>query len=488
MTYAEAVARILALRGGERAGMRPGLERIEAMLDAIGRPEQAFTIAQVGGTNGKGSISAMLAAILQAAGRRVGLYTSPHLAHYRERIRVDGRPISESDFVDGVDALGTLITRLDLSVFEAGTALALDHFCRERVDVAVLEVGLGGRLDATTVGRPRVVVLGPIDYDHQHELGDTLTLIAAEKAAIIRSGVAFSARQDPEAAAVITRRAAEAGVPLSLEGPRPARHPARIHPRGPAARPGGTGLADAATWPAGCWASTSRAMPCSRPRRRGSWGRTRARSARACSGARWPGRFQIFRREPLVILDGAHNPAGARALAASLRAYFPGRPVTFVIGVLADKDAGGILAALRPLAARVILTASANPAGGLAGRAAGPAARRHARGDCPVGAGRARHGHRRGSARDRVRGRLALADRRRPGRRGRRAGCSFHGRSPLLAWASMSAPRFPVRSMSGPKGLLLAILFSVEAVMGRSARPGPSPASRPSARAARKPP
>ena len=105
MTYAEAAARILALRGGERAGMRPGLERIEAMLDAIGRPEQALTIAQVGGTNGKGSISAMLAAILQAAGRRVGLYTSPHLAHYRERIRVDGRPISESDFVDGVDAL-----------------------------------------------------------------------------------------------------------------------------------------------------------------------------------------------------------------------------------------------------------------------------------------------------------------------------------------------------------------------------------------------
>src|SRR5258706_2729250 len=125
MTYPEAVARILALRGGERAGMRPGLERIEAMLDAIGRPEQAFTIAQVGGTNGKGSISAMLAAILQAAGRRVGLYTSPHLAHYRERIRVDGRPISESDFVDGVDALGTLITRLDPTLFQAGPPVAL---------------------------------------------------------------------------------------------------------------------------------------------------------------------------------------------------------------------------------------------------------------------------------------------------------------------------------------------------------------------------
>ena len=369
MTYAEAVARILALRGGERAGMRPGLERIEAMLDAIGRPEQAFTIAQVGGTNGKGSISAMLAAILQAAGRRVGLYTSPHLAHYRERIRVDGRPISESDFVDGVDALGTLITRLDLTVFEAGTALALDHFCRERVDVAVLEVGLGGRLDATTVGKPRVVVLGPIDYDHQHELGDTLTLIAAEKAAIIRTGVAFSARQDPEAEVVITRRATEARVPLSLEG-----RDLRVTPlgftleaqhldlEGPDWR-----ISDVACGLLGVYQPGNALLAAAAARELGAdEGAIRA----GLGGARWPGRFQIFRRDPLVILDGAHNPAGARALAASLRAYFPGRLVTFVIGVLADKDAGGILAALRPLAARVVLTASANP------RAAAPDALR----------------------------------------------------------------------------------------------------------------
>jgi dihydrofolate synthase/folylpolyglutamate synthase len=360
MTYAEAVARILALRGGERAGMRPGLERIEAMLDAIGRPEQAFTIVQVGGTNGKGSISAMLAAILQAAGRRVGLYTSPHLAHYRERIRVDGRPISESDFVDGVDALGTLITRLDLTVFEAGTALALDHFCRERVDVAVLEVGLGGRLDATTVGKPRVVVLGPIDYDHQHELGDTLALIATEKAAIIRSGVAFSARQHPEAEAVITRRAAEAGVPLSLEG-RDLRvtpldftlEAQRLHLEGPDWR-----IPDVACGLLGVYQPGNALLAAAAARELGA---DEGAIRTGLRGARWPGRFQIFRRDPLVILDGAHNPAGARALAASLRAYFPGRPVTFVIGVLADKDAGGILAALRPLAARVILTASANP-------------------------------------------------------------------------------------------------------------------------------
>jgi dihydrofolate synthase/folylpolyglutamate synthase len=369
MTYAEAVARILALRGGERAGMRPGLERIEALLDAIGRPEQSFTIAQVGGTNGKGSISAMLAAILQASGRRVGLYTSPHLRHYRERIRVDGRPISEADFVDGVEALGTLIARLDATVFEAGTALALDHFCRARVDVAVLEVGLGGRLDATTVGRPEVVVLGPIDYDHQLELGDTLTAIAGEKAAIIRGGVAFSARQDPEAAAVVERRAVQMGVPLQREG-----HELHVVPRGFTLEAQRLDLAgpdwaldDVACGLLGVFQPGNALLAAAAARALGA-GDPAIRTG--LRGARWPGRFQVFRHDPIVILDGAHNPAGARALAASLSAYFPGRPVTFAIGILADKDAGGILSALSPLAARVVLTASGNP------RAAAPGALR----------------------------------------------------------------------------------------------------------------
>jgi len=376
MTYAEAVARVLALRGGERAGMRPGLERIETVLDAIGRPERAYVIAQVGGTNGKGSISSMLAAILQASGRRVGLYTSPHLCHYRERIRVNGRPISEADFVDGVEAIGTLIARLDLTVFEAGTALALDHFCRARVDVAVLEVGLGGRLDATTVGEPRVEVLGPIDYDHQAELGDTLTRIAGEKAAIIRSGVAFSARQEPEAEAVLRRRAAEVAVPLVMEG-----HDLHVVPRsftleaqridlaGPDWR-----LADVDCGLLGLYQPSNALLAAAAGRELGA-GEAAIRAG--LRGARWPGRFQIVRRDPVVVLDGAHNPAGARALAASLRAYFPAEPVTFVLGILADKDARSILSPLVPLAARVILTASTNPraASAEALRALLPAAR-----------------------------------------------------------------------------------------------------------------
>src|SRR5207245_5588361 len=149
VTYAEAVARLLALRGGEHAGMRPGLERIEGLLAALGHPERRYRLVQVGGTNGKGSVAAMLAAILKAAGHRVGLYTSPHLVSFRERIRVNGEAISEDDVVDGVEALGTLVARLDATMFETATALALDHFAREAVDVGVLGVRLGGRLGAT---------------------------------------------------------------------------------------------------------------------------------------------------------------------------------------------------------------------------------------------------------------------------------------------------------------------------------------------------
>ena len=197
MTYAEAVGRLLGLRGGEHAGMRPGLERIEGLLDALGRPEQRYRLVQVGGTNGKGSVAAMLAAILKSDGHHVGLYTSPHLVSFRERIRVDGQPIPEDSVVDGVEALGTLVARFDATMFEATTALALDHFARAAVDVAVLEVGLGGRLDATTVGMPEVAVITRIDLDHQAVLGATLAEIAAEKAAIIRGGVAVSAAQAP---------------------------------------------------------------------------------------------------------------------------------------------------------------------------------------------------------------------------------------------------------------------------------------------------
>jgi dihydrofolate synthase/folylpolyglutamate synthase len=357
MTYAEAVARLLALRGGEYAGMQPGLERIEALLDALGHPERGYTLAQIGGTNGKGSISAMLAAMLHAEGRRVGLYTSPHLVSFRERIRVNGEAIGEDAVADGVEALGTLIARVDATVFEAATALAFDHFAHERVEVAVLEVGLGGRVDSTTVGRPAVAVLGPIDFDHQEFLGNTLTAIAGEKAAIFRSGAAVSAAQPPEAQAVVVAQAVRAGVPLLMEGRElsvtlRARdlQGQRIDCAGPGWR-----LDDLRLGLLGTYQPANALLAVAAARELGVGERgIRAGLARA----RWPGRFELRRREGgWLVLDGAHNPAGARALAASLETYFGETPITLVIGVLRDKDAAGILRPLLGRVRRVILTA-----------------------------------------------------------------------------------------------------------------------------------
>ncbi|MBI1736379.1 MAG: bifunctional folylpolyglutamate synthase/dihydrofolate synthase [Candidatus Rokubacteria bacterium] len=367
MTYAEAVARLLALRGGEHAGMRPGLERIEGLLGALGRPEERYTLVQVGGTNGKGSVAAMLATILKYAGRRVGLYTSPHLVSFRERIRVDGDAIPEDAVVDGVDALGTLVARFDATMFEAATALALDHFARESVEVAVLEVGLGGRLDATTVGMPAVTVLASIAMDHEAWLGSTLGAIAEEKAAIIRSGVALSAAQEPEVAAVVERHAARARVPLLVAGRdlhvrvrERTLDAQRIDCAGPAWAVDDLALAMLGTYQPGnalLAVAAAQALGASVTAIREGLARTV-----------WPGRFQVVRRDPWLVLDGAHNPAGAAALARSLAETFGDAPVTLVVATAADKDARGILAALVPRARRVVLTRSSSA------RSADPAA------------------------------------------------------------------------------------------------------------------
>jgi dihydrofolate synthase/folylpolyglutamate synthase len=361
MTYAEAVARLLALRGGEHAGMRPGLERITTLLGALGDPHERYALVQVGGTNGKGSVAAMLAAVLRAAGRRVGLYTSPHLVSFRERIRVDGVAIAEDAVVDGVEAIGTLVARLDATMFEAATALALDHFAREQVDVAVLEVGLGGRLDATTVGRPAVTALARIDLDHQEILGDSLAAIAREKAAIIRSGVAISAAQAPEAAAVVEERARQARVPLLVEGRELS---VRVRARalegqtlacaGPDFR-----LDDLRLALVGAFQPTNALLAVAAARALGA-GDDAIR--RGLARARWPGRFEARRvADGWLVLDGAHNPAGAAALAASLREFFTGAALTLIVGVSRDKDAAAILAPLCPLASRLVLTAAAHP-------------------------------------------------------------------------------------------------------------------------------
>ena len=361
MTYAEALARLLALRGGEHAGMRPGLARIETLLDALSNPEQRYTLVQVGGTNGKGSTAAMIAAILRAAGRRVGLYTSPHLVSFRERIRVDGEAIAEDDVADGFDAIATLVARLDATMFEATTALALDHFAREAVDVAVLEVGLGGRLDATTVGTPAVCAITRIDLDHQEVLGPTLEAIAREKAAIIRSGVAVASAQAPEAAAVLHARARETRVPLLMEGRELSVRVTARDLAGQTLDLAGPGFSlDGVRTPLLGTFQPSNALLAAAAAHALDVepGAIRTGLARA----RWPGRFEILRDgDRHVVLDGAHNPAGARALAASLAEWFGDTPLTLIFGAFRDKDVAGMLAPLAARARRVIVTASSNP-------------------------------------------------------------------------------------------------------------------------------
>lgn len=367
---------LLRLSRFERSGMRPGLERIHALLEALGHPEVNLRILHVGGTNGKGSVSALAAAILRAAGLRTGLYTSPHLLDVTERIRIDGAPIAPDALGCYAEPLAPRVEAGGVTFFEAMTAVALAAFRDAGVEAAVLEVGLGGRWDATNVGAPLASVITRIDYDHQEFLGYRLEEIAAEKAGIVRergdseggAAVALSAAQAPEAMAVVEARCRALGVPLLVEGRdlrvevvRSDLRGHRLHLAGP-----GWVYRDLDLALAGLFqpANAVLAVGAVRAFAGGAGLAVPDAAVRAgCAEVRWPGRFQVLpgsAGRPALVLDGAHNPAGAAALAASLRHYFPGARVALVLGVSADKDRAGILKALAPLATRLYLTASAN--------------------------------------------------------------------------------------------------------------------------------
>ncbi|NPV04301.1 MAG: bifunctional folylpolyglutamate synthase/dihydrofolate synthase [Syntrophaceae bacterium] len=337
------------------AGIRPGLGPVRRLLNRLGRPQDRYRSVLVGGTNGKGSIAASLASVLQAAGYRVGLYTSPHLVDFGERIRVDGLPIPRGDLERCIGQVRGS-TREEVTYFEFATALAFLHFAQCAVDVAVLEVGMGGRLDATHVVRPELVIVSNVAMDHVEFLGPRLTDIAREKAGIIEPyrACVTAARQSPVLAVleeVCRRRKARLlrvgreirvragrdglldcrgpsiairGIPLALQGP---------HQRENAACAlGAVGVL----------------------RRRGfAIGDEDVR--KGFSRVRWEGRLETVRRSPAVVLDGAHNAAGAAALARSL-GEFAYRRLTLVLGILADKDWRGMIRRLAPLADRVILT------------------------------------------------------------------------------------------------------------------------------------
>lgn len=351
---------------------RLGLERIAELLDRLDRPQDRLRFVHVAGTNGKGSTCAYLASILQAAGLRTGLFTSPYLITFEERIRVDGANIS----ADGLTEATLLVKEQAEAMadhpteFELMCAVALVHFARSGCDIVVLEVGLGGRLDSTNViDAPEVAVVARIGLDHTKLLGTTLAAIAAEKAGIVKPGSAVvSWPQEPAAMAVIEAAAAAAGDSLAV--PDLARldaGPVDWGGLGAPMRPFSYGrFADLRTRLLGSYqpANAALAIEAAEALRARGWAVADDAVRRGVAETVWPGRFEIVRApagEPTVVVDGGHNPQGARALADSLADVFPGCKPVFVVGVLEDKDYPSMLETVLPLGAAFVCVAPDNP-------------------------------------------------------------------------------------------------------------------------------
>lgn len=341
-------------------GIRPGLEMIRAVLAEIANPERSLVALHVAGTNGKGSVCAMAESVLRAAGYRTGLYTSPHLLRFNERIRVEGRSIPDERLAALLETVEPAALRVETrpnpprpcTFFELTTAMAFEHFRREAAEVSVIETGMGGRWDATNVILPAAAAICDIGFDHQNYLGASIEAIAGEKAGIIKPGrPVISGVRDPRASEIVERAARERGAPLirseeavalrrlgmnwdgqKLSAETPSR---RI---GPFRLPllGDHQLRNAAIAIA-LLESFERAAGIEIPD--DAW-------RRGLETVRWPARLQVLRREPPVLLDGGHNPHAAEALAAALRALAKGRPVALIAGLVADKDHAGFFRAL----------------------------------------------------------------------------------------------------------------------------------------------
>ena len=353
------------LYGLQKHGIKLGLEPVLEVLARLSRPQDRYRTVHIGGTNGKGSTAAMAASVLQAAGHRVGLYTSPHLVDFRERITVNGVHIAGPDVIALTDRLREAARPSALTFFEFTTAMAFQCFAEAGVDVAVVEVGMGGRFDATNVLTPGVSVITNVALDHQEYLGGTVEAIAFEKAGIIKPRVPLVAgRLSPEAADVIGRIAVERNAPLYRWGRefRADGDPVTgFHYDGLTARyrdlacplPGAHQLENAACALAALELMDDRHHPVSEPAIRAGLG-----------GTRWEGRLEIVEQAPTVLLDGAHNPAAGEALAGYLSTYRRGHPaarVILVIGMMRDKDREGFFRSLMPLADDVILTQAQVP-------------------------------------------------------------------------------------------------------------------------------
>ncbi len=353
--------RLAELYRFERSGMRPGLAGVERLLETAGRPDRAFPSILIAGTNGKGSTAAHLASILRSAGLKTGLYTSPHLVRYQERIRIDGREIRDEELETLLALWWPRFEAEHPSFFEAGTALCFDHFAASAVDIAVVEVGLGGRLDATNILTPRLSVITTISSDHTEILGHTLRRIAVEKAGIVKPGgrLVLGVKAG-EARSAIVEVAEERGSRVEMLG-RAARYGVRT------IGAGGTELhlrtrsfSGTVRTPLHGPHQARNAALAALAAEAALEGRPGPEIARAIeagiSATRWPARAEWIPGNPPVLVDVAHNVEGATALGAVVAALFPGRPIAMVAGFSRDKAHEQILRALGRVAGRFYLT------------------------------------------------------------------------------------------------------------------------------------
>jgi dihydrofolate synthase/folylpolyglutamate synthase len=368
MTYRDALSYLGDTR---RFGMKLGLEPMRKLARALGDPQESLRFIHLAGTNGKGSTAAFCESCLRASGIRVGLYTSPHLVSVRERIQIDRSPISEADFAEGMTIVRRAVEEHEdheVTFFELMTALALWYFGREKVDWVVWETGLGGRLDATNIVRPEVCIITNIGLDHQQYLGNSLREIAAEKAGIIKSRApVISAVEIGEAADVIRKRAKAESCVLTLINKDREVEDLGLRGNKQAARIDGREFELGLIGPhqvsnAACAIEAMRQLKISE-----------AAIARGLKSTVWPGRFEILSEKPLIVLDGAHNPAGIAMLVETWRAFLAARygwgahetdaRAHLVFASVTDKDISDMAQLLRPLAREVSLVGLANERG-----------------------------------------------------------------------------------------------------------------------------
>ncbi|MDW7676722.1 MAG: folylpolyglutamate synthase/dihydrofolate synthase family protein [Bacillota bacterium] len=361
------------IHGTYQFGSKLGLTNIKTLLKKLGNPEEGLRVIHVAGTNGKGSVCSMLQSILTAAGYKTGLYTSPYIQRFNERIRIGEEMIPDDDLAMmtaevkvAVDAmLSEGLTHP--TEFEVVTAIGFLYFAREQVDVLVLEVGLGGRLDATNVvNHPMVSVITPVDYDHMEYLGDTLAAIAGEKAGIIKTDCPVVVGQQlPEALEVIRAKTVQLGAPCYLAVPEAITvHESRLH-----------GQVFSATLNGVSYDHLRVALPGLHQvdnclvalqvlqllQQESGFAIPEEALRKGLDTVHWMGRLEILQYDPLFILDGAHNLSGARSLAGSIQLLLPDQPVTLLTGMMADKDVRGFLKILLPKVSQVVVTRPDNP-------------------------------------------------------------------------------------------------------------------------------